>query len=87
MMPRFVFTRALQERGEREGWSLFESDARGWEVERIDSPDHPDCAVPLANDDDAIALARAAGVPCLEDGTFADHVDLTFEGEDGEPAT
>lgn len=78
-MAEWIFTKELQQRASREGWSLFESDVRGLEVERCDDPGEDGPSDPLADDDVAIALARAAGVPCLDDGTFADEVDVTFE--------
>lgn len=71
-MTPWIYTRELQQRAEQEGWGIFDSSARGPEVERIDSPDNGND--PLPNDDAAIVLALAAGVPCSP-------IDGTIQGE------
>jgi hypothetical protein len=65
----WTFTRELQRRAILEGWNLFDN-GNGTHVERIDSQDDEDGAQ-LSNDDEAIALAKAAGVPCDDDGTMS----------------
>jgi hypothetical protein len=62
-MPNvWTFTRALHARAEREGWGIF-NDAQ---VQRIDDRDTGED--PLPDDNAAMALARAAGVPVDDDG-------------------
>lgn len=61
----FVYTRALHRRAEREGWGIFNDR----EVQRLDDDD-ADRGYLLKDDDEAIALARAAGVPVLDDGAL-----------------
>jgi hypothetical protein len=72
------YSRELQRRATREGWDLYENDTYGTRIEATDSPNE-DGPAPLANDNIAIALARAAGVPCLDDGTFPDDVTIIWE--------
>lgn len=69
---KWIFTKALQQRAVKEGWMIF-SMAHGEEVQKIDTQDDPDGAQ-LDTDDEAIALARAAGVPVDEAGYFLDHI-------------
>ena len=61
----FTVTPDLQARAEREGWGIF-NDA---EVQRLDDDDANRGYV-LADDQAAVKLARAAGVPVLDDGTL-----------------
>jgi len=61
----FTVTPDLQARAEREGWGIF-NDA---EVQRLDDDDANRGYV-LADDQAAVTLARAAGVPVLDDGTL-----------------
>lgn len=61
----FTFTQELHQRAEREGWGIFNDS----EVQRLDDDDVGRGYL-LADDDEAIVLARAAGVPVKDEGTL-----------------
>jgi hypothetical protein len=67
MSKLWIYTKKLQLRAGEEGWGIFACADRE-AVQRIDSRD--DGGEELADDDEAIALAIKAGVPCDADGTI-----------------
>ena len=81
---RRIFTTDEALKLNREGWGIFDSDERGEEIQRIDCQDDPD-GVQLDTDDQAIALARAAGVPVDETGQFLPHITEIRWEQEGTP--
>jgi hypothetical protein len=71
----WTYTRELHQRATREGWGIFNDS----EIQRLDDDDANRGFV-LPNDDIAITLARAAGVPVKDDGTL-DCDELRYEGD------